>query len=228
MALLAGAPEPRVRRATRYSAGTFVRVMRRPQLWQVSLIAASMIFVTFATTFGFLPLYAEEAGAGTAQVGWVATVAVGAALPGALVTPWLVGRLGTRGTLVAGSLASVFALLAVPATDTWVLVAVLQLPAGLGRGVLTTLLLSLALRVAPPAEQATAMGAYQAIYAIGMFAGPAVSGPVAATWGIGAVFYLAAAVTLVGVGLAYLPPRPFAQGDAPAPPTASPPVPAAR
>ncbi|MDA0256800.1 MAG: MFS transporter, partial [Chloroflexi bacterium] len=98
---------------------------------------------------------------------------------------------------------------AMPVAGSWELVAALQVPAGIGRGVLTTVLLSLALRVGAPGEQATAMGAYQAIYAVGMFAGPAVSGPVAEQWGIGAVFYLSAAVTLGGLALAYARPRAF-------------------
>ena len=209
MALLAAAPEPPIERV-RYSAATFARVIRRAELWQVSLIAVSLIFVTFATTFGFLPLLSEDAGASTAEVGWVATVAVGAALPGVLATPPLVDRLGVRGTLIVASVVSALALAVMPAAGSWELIAVLQLPAGIGRGVLTTVLLSLALRVAAPAEQATAMGAYQAIYAVGMFAGPAVSGPVAEAWGIGAVFYLSAAVTLGGLALAFA--RPLASG----------------
>jgi predicted MFS family arabinose efflux permease len=214
MALLAAAPEPPMERA-RYSVATFGRVVRRAELWQISLVAVALIFVTFATTFGFLPLLSEEAGASTVEVGWVATVAVGAALPGVLATPRLVDRLGVRGTLLVASVLSALALAAMPAADSWELVALLQLPAGVGRGVLTTVLLSLALRVAPPAEQATAMGVYQAIYAVGMFAGPAVSGPVAEAWGIAAVFYLSAAVTLGGLALAYLWPRAFrASSDA--------------
>ena len=208
MMLLAGAPEAPVKHVG-YSAATFGRVIRRVELWQVSLVAATLIFVTFATTFGFLPLLSEEVGASTTEVGWVATVAVGAALPGVLMTPWSVDRFGVYNSLLVASLVSAIALAAMPIAESWELVALLQLPAGVGRGMLTTVLLSLALRVSPPAEQATAMGTYQAIYAVGMFAGPAVSGPVAAEWGVGAVFYLSAAVTLGGLLLAYLWPRAF-------------------
>ena len=208
MALLAAAPEPPVARA-RYSAATFARVVRRTDLWVVSLAAISLIFVTFATTFGFLPLLAEERGARTVEVGWVATAAVGAALPGVLLTPVLVDRIGVRGTLLAASVASAAALAALPATASWELIAVLQIPAGVGRGILTTLLMSLALRAAPRTEMATAMGVYQATYSVGMFAGPALSGAVAEWWGIGAVFYLSALVTLAGLALAYVWPGAF-------------------
>lgn len=214
MALLAAAPEPAMPR-TRYSAATFRRVLRRTDLWVVSLAAISLIFVTFATAFGFLPLLAEARGAGTAEVGWVATATVGAALPGVLVTPALVDRIGVRGTLLASSVVSALALVAMPGAASWELVAALQIPAGAGRGVLTTLLLSLALRAAPPAEQATAMGVYQATYSVGMFAGPALSGAVAEWWGIGAVFHLSALVTIAGLALAYIRPGAFRPGAGP-------------
>jgi MFS family permease len=42
------------------------------------------------------------------------------------------------------------------------------------------------------------MGTYQAIYAIGMLSGPAVSGALSDSVGINAVFYLAAGVTIIG------------------------------
>ena len=214
MALLAAAPEPAMPRS-RYSPATFRRVLGRTDLWVVSLAAISLIFVTFATAFGFLPLLAEARGAGTAEVGWVATATVGAALPGVLVTPALVDRIGVRGTLLASSVVSALALVAMPGAASWELVAVLQIPAGAGRGVLTTLLLSLALRAAPPSEQATAMGVYQATYSVGMFAGPALSGAVAEWWGIGAVFHLSAVVTIAGLALAYIRPGAFRPGAGP-------------
>ena len=63
-------------------------------------------------------------------------------------------------------------------------------------------LISLALKSADSEDRATAMGSYQALYAIGMLAGPAVSGIIADASGIDAVFWLSAVVTVVGVALA--------------------------
>ena len=47
------------------------------------------------------------------------------------------------------------------------------------------------------------MGVYQAVYAIGMFAGPVVGGAVASAAGIDSVFYLSGALALVGGSLLY-------------------------
>ena len=89
-----------------------------------------------------------------------------------------------------------------PLTDDLILLGVLQAVNGLGRGLLNTVLISLALRSADSADRATAMGSYQALYAIGMLAGPAVSGIVADASGIDAVFWVSAVVTVFGVLLA--------------------------
>ena len=73
---------------------------------------------------------------------------------------------------------------------------------------MNTILISTALVSAPPALRATAMGSYQALYAIGMLLGPAVSGPVAEVFGIEMVFWTAAAATVLGGALALMKPLP--------------------
>ena len=57
---------------------------------------------------------------------------------------------------------------------------------------------------APPHERATAMGTYQALYAIGMLTGPAVSGAVADGLGINWVFWVSATVAAAGAGLVFV------------------------
>jgi MFS family permease len=79
---------------------------------------------------------------------------------------------------------------------------------GFGRGVMNTVLISAALVSAPVALRATAMGSYQALYAIGMLLGPVVSGPVAEAFGIEMVFWAAAAATVLGGVLVLVKPLP--------------------
>jgi MFS family permease len=47
------------------------------------------------------------------------------------------------------------------------------------------------------------MGVYQAVYAVGMFAGPVVGGAVAGAAGIDSVFYLSGVLALAGGALLY-------------------------
>ncbi|MCH8234520.1 MAG: MFS transporter [Chloroflexi bacterium] len=73
-----------------------------------------------------------------------------------------------------------------------------------GRGLGAALLMTLAVLAVVPAQRATAMGMYQAVYAIGMITGPIMAGAVADSAGIEAVFYLSAAVALAGGALVFM------------------------
>ena len=63
----------------------------------------------------------------------------------------------------------------------------------------------LSIRGLPRQQQATAMGVYQAIYAIGMLTGPLASGFLGSGAGLSSVFYLAAFLVMLIAVLALLP-----------------------
>lgn len=105
-------------------------------------------------------------------------------------------RFGFRAVVLAGlALSGVMAVLTPLATGFVMLVA-LQVVAGLGRGLLGVALMSLAILSVDQRERATAMGVYQAVYAIGMFLGPLVGGVIGEHAGLGAVFVTTAIVSL--------------------------------
>jgi len=62
--------------------------------------------------------------------------------------------------------------------------------------------MGLSIRTVPARDRATAMGIFQAIYAVGMFAGPATTGMLGDALGFFSVFYIAGAATALGVALA--------------------------
>lgn len=185
-----------------FSLVKFTSLLRRPLLLQVSAVAITLQFVTFGINFGFLPVLAERAGASKSEVGYITTAGLAAAVVGTVITAWMVKKLGTIGVVIAASAASFIGVMLMPVVDDLVLLGLMQAVNGMGRGLLNTVLISIALRSADSADRATAMGSYQALYAIGMLAGPAVSGLVADASGIDAVFWVSGAVTLVGVALA--------------------------
>ncbi len=76
---------------------------------------------------------------------------------------------------------------------------------GLGRGILSTILMALSIQTVSPQQRATAMGIYQAAYAAGMILGPLTSGYLAQSRGLAEVFYLSAGMCLVLAVMAYLP-----------------------
>ena len=76
---------------------------------------------------------------------------------------------------------------------------------GLGRGILSTILMALSIQTVDSQQRATAMGIYQAAYAAGMILGPLTSGYLAQSQGLAAVFYLSAGMCLILAVMAYLP-----------------------
>ena len=182
-----------------------VSVITRPLLLAVSLMAILLNFAVFTGVFGFIPVYAAEIGASSGELGLVTMINLGSSALGALAAAWLWKRWGYRLTiivsavLIAGSLFSIPFVTAVP-----VLMAV-QVSNGLGSGVLMTLFMVLSIRGLPREQQATAMGVFQAVYAVGMLAGPLVSGFLGSGSGLAIVFYLAALFSLLLAVLAFLP-----------------------
>jgi len=206
--LLLSAPEPRIKAATRYSFSTVVNVLRTPLLLRVSAIAITLQFVTFSVNFGFLPIHAENLGASKSEIGYITTAGLLAAVVGTAASAWVAKRWGPTTAVIVASLATLFSLVVMTITTDLVTLGTLQAFNGLGRGMMNTVLIGMALASAPVAIRATAMGSYQALYAIGMLLGPAASGPIAAAFGIEMVFWTAAAATVLGGAFALAKPLP--------------------
>lgn len=123
--------------------------------------------------FGFTPVYAQSLGATKLDMGLLTFCST---LPTALAA-WLGGRhlaqrLGERNVIILGFILSgVFTVLIPFTSSLWILVLTQSL-AGFGRGFTSPVLMSLSIKHMAPEKRATAMGFYQAIYGLGMFAGP--------------------------------------------------------
>ncbi|NIK75532.1 MFS family permease [Paenibacillus castaneae] len=168
-------------------------VVKTKTLLQVSLLSILAHGILFITMFGFTPLKAEEVGAGGVGL----TVVVFAfMLPHAfasLVTArWFMPRFGYWGTIGAGFVLSMMCTGAMAFVDSfWVLVAT-QAINGFAQGLHMPLLLGLAIRDVALPGRATAMGLYQALYAIGMFSGPFLAGWLNESWGLNGGFLFGA------------------------------------
>lgn len=206
------AREPRQIRSGSYSAATFRRVARIPLLLLAGAIGILVQFVTFAGSFGFVPLYAERIGASDAEVGYVTTAMLIGQLFGTMATTRIARGCGNRVSLLLASGLVGASLVVVPwIASVWLLMA-LQGLGGVARGIANTLLISLSLRAVAPEDRATGMGIYQAIYAAGMLAGPVASGYLAQASSLDAVFYLLTAVSLAAGLLGLLPAIPRRPG----------------
>jgi MFS family permease len=76
------------------------------------------------------------------------------------------------------------------------ILAIAQATMGLAQGIGYPVLMGLSIQQVQNADRSTAMGLHQAVYAIGMFAGPALSGVLAEAIGIQPMFGVTAAAFL--------------------------------
>ncbi|MBI4234145.1 MAG: MFS transporter [Chloroflexi bacterium] len=196
--LLLPAPEHSSQSSQRLSFGRFRRIGTTPLLLIVSLVSILNQYGLFATTFGFLPVYGQQLGASRSVIGLLVTVTQLATTLGSLGAILLAERLGYRRTLLVGALLAGAATAVVPLVHSVQFLGLTQMVTGLGRGILGPVLFTLVLRSAPPQDRATAMGIYQALYSVGMFVGPLLSGGIAQAWGVGPVFVVAGFVALAG------------------------------
>lgn len=211
MAMMLAAPEPPLLDRQPYSRALFFEVARTPLLIVVSLIGITVQFVSFATSFGFIPVYASDIGASNSQVGYITTAMLAASTVGTIAAPAFARQLGYRSVLILCTVIVAVTSGVVPLLDSVMLVGVSQLVSGLGRGAINAVLITLSVLAVAPAQRATAMGVYQAIYAVGMLTGPVVAGAIADGISVEMVFYVSAIVSLAGAVLTYVTRLPVAK-----------------
>ena len=205
MAALLPTREPAIRPMKQDSRQSFLFVAGRPLLLVVSLMGVLSQFANWSGLFGFIPVYGAQIGASSADLGIITMLALGASAVAALTVIPLVKRRGNSFTILLGAVLMGSAISITPLLHQVSLLKGIMVIYGLGRGILSTILMSLSIQAVDPQQRATAMGIYQAIYAVGMFLGPFVSGSIADNFGIATVFYLSSFFCLVVAGMAYLP-----------------------
>lgn len=173
------------------------RIITPPALMLIASITALNHYSFWATTFGFIPLHAENLGASKFVLG---LIGVAALVPYTLTAPMnhhFAVRLGENRAVFIGILVMAVTMLVVPLIHNIPLLAVSQGVSGFGRGLVYPLLMGLSIREISSEDRATAMGVYQAVYAIGMFLGPTTAGAVADAVGLSGAFIIAGTVSVI-------------------------------
>lgn len=197
--------EPSIQPIKQDSQRSFILVAAQPLLLVVSFMGILSQFANWSGLFGFIPVYGAQIGASSADLGTITMLSLAASAVAALFVVPLVKRRGNSFTILLGAILMGGAISIVPLIHQVGLLEGTMVFYGLGRGILGTILMSLSIQAVAPQQRATAMGIYQAIYAVGMFLGPFVSGSIADGFGIATVFYLSAFFCLVIAGMAYSP-----------------------
>jgi predicted MFS family arabinose efflux permease len=175
------------------------RVGRNRMLLTASFLCALMQSANFSTAYGFTPILAQQLGASKADLGillfWYMLPNTAATL---LSGTYVRRYLQERSILATGFLLISGALFSTPFIGHLHPLYLVQAVNGIGVGLLFPILMGLSIQSVPREQQATAMGFFQSLYAIGMSLGPILSGVLAQKIGLSSVFVLNGALGLMG------------------------------
>jgi MFS family permease len=182
-----------------------IEVAQNRMLMVVSLLAILFQLLTFATVFGFTPVYAQTLGATKLDMGLLTFFST---FPTA-VAAWigarhLAHRIGESNVIILGFVLSGVFTAIIPAASNLGFLMFTQLIAGFGRGLATPILMSLSIKYIKSGQRATAMGFYQAIYGFGMFLGPLLMGAAGDFLSLKEGFIIVGCLGCFAAGLTYL------------------------
>ncbi len=183
---------------------SFKKVATRPLLVAVSVMAGLLYFAQFTGVWGYISVYGAKIGATNTELGILSMLSISASMVISLAVAGMVKRWGYTACIVLASLLLSSSLIAVPFVQNLHVLDFIQVVNGAGKGILATSLMSLSIHAVAPQQRATAMGFYQAVYAVGMLIGPLISGFLADSFGLATIFYLCGTLILAVAVMAFL------------------------
>jgi len=194
---LATVPDETVARRDPSTWQTLRRVSGRRLLLVASAIAAVGQWMQHTTTYTFVSVYASTAlKASATELGALVTCTLAPFTVGTFTAAEVARRIGARRTLILGLVLAGVATAAVPLTPSFLALGIARAVYGLGYGLVYPVAMGLSIRGVPGEERGSAMGVFQALYAIGMVVGPATGGWLAAGVGLAGMFWLLGALSL--------------------------------
>lgn len=175
----------------------FFTLLGRRDVMIPSLLSLVGQYANWGATFGFIPILAKQLGATDILQSALVSLNIAIVTVGNLLAGTITRRISSHRLVYLS-----FALIGLGlAGATWApslgWIFVVQMCLGLAQGIGYPVLMGLSIREVDDAERATAMGLHQAIYAVGMFAGPALSGTLASAVGLRPMFAFTAAACLI-------------------------------
>ncbi|NLE99693.1 MAG: MFS transporter [Anaerolineales bacterium] len=198
LAIVAVLPVSEVRRAPkRPSVGAIGRLIVRPDVLLPAVLATISQYGNWATTFGFLPILAEDMGATGVTQSILLSLNIAVLALGQLVATTLAKRLGARTVVLASFVILAVGIGLAAIAPSLPLLFVAQFCIGLSQGIGYPVMMGMSIERVAEESRSTAMGLFQSLYAIGMFGGPALSGVLADAMGIRLMFGVTAVACLL-------------------------------
>ncbi|MGG0934920.1 MFS transporter [Brevibacillus centrosporus] len=177
-------------------------VVKEPLLLKASVLSIFAHMVLFATMFGFTPAYAQSLGGTERELTYlVLSFMIPHALAAFLSVRVLAVRLGEWRTLLVGFIGSGLFTFLIPFLERIEWLCLTQALNGFALGLTFPLLSAMSIQNVAHGQRATAMGFYQAVYAVGMFVGPLTAGVISNSLGLSSGFVLAAGISVLGAAL---------------------------
>jgi MFS family permease len=162
-----------------------------------ALLSAVGQHIVWATTFGFMPILARGLGATDEVQSILVSLNIGIAMAGNLLISSVARRFGNLRLVYLSFAVLTAGILTAAIANSLPAVFIAQALLGLGAGIGYPLFMGMSIEKVSDQERATAMGLHQAVYAIGMFSGPSLSGVIANAFGIQPMFAVTAVASVI-------------------------------
>lgn len=182
---------------TRPSVGGIGRLIVRRDVLAPSLVSAVGQYAHWAISLGFMSVLVKQLGGTGVTQSLFATLNIAMMASGNLSVSSIVSRIRGQWLVIASFVLMSMGILVAAMSSSLFVLAIAQAIMGLAQGIGYPVLMGLSIQHVQNADRTTAMGLHQAVYAIGMFAGPALSGVLGEAIGIQPMFGVTAVGCLV-------------------------------
>jgi MFS family permease len=162
-----------------------------------AVLSAVAQYIAWSTTFGFIPVLARNLGANADGNSLLMSMYLLLSMAGNLLTSFVVRRIGNQRLFFVSFTLTCLGVMLAGLASSLPVIFLIQAALGFASGMVYPLLMGMSIEKVSDGERATAMGLHQAVYAIGMFAGPWLSGMLADQYGIQPMFIATGAACLV-------------------------------
>jgi DHA1 family multidrug resistance protein-like MFS transporter len=174
------------------------RIIFQPGVLLPSFLSIILHYADWAATFSFIPIQAKTFGASASTLSFLVILELLIIVPANTITPSLVKKYGKIPVIVVSIGCQALAMFLIYYANglSWLWVA--QGFLGIGYGLAYPILLGMVMECTQPTEHSIATGFHQSAYALGMFAGPSISGIIAASVGVQPAFAVTGFIVLAG------------------------------